>query len=58
MRRVSQLVRLYHLKHGTADMQIQISLITGVAVGFEFAEDEEGPFFVIDIGIIRIIVMY
>jgi hypothetical protein len=39
-------------------MQVQINLIAGVAFGFEFAQDEEGPFFVIDIGIIRIIVMY
>lgn len=39
-------------------MSITVGLIAGVAFGFEFAEDEEGPFFVLDIGVVRIIVMY
>lgn len=58
MRRVNPHVRLFHSKHGTADMAITVGLIAGVAFGFEFAEDEEGPFFVLDIGIVRILVMY
>jgi len=39
-------------------MQIGIGLITGFMFGFEFAEDDEGPIFVIDIGIVRIVVLY
>jgi hypothetical protein len=39
-------------------MQIGIGLITGFCVGFEFAEDDEGPIFVVDLGIVRIVVMY
>jgi len=58
MRRVAQRAKRYRLKHGTADMQIGIGLITGFCVGFEFAEDDEGPIFVVDLGIVRIVVMY
>jgi uncharacterized membrane protein (Fun14 family) len=58
MKRVAQRAKRYRLKHGTADMQIGIGLITGFMFGFEFAEDDEGPIFVIDIGIVRIVVLY
>lgn len=36
-------------------MNIELSLINGVAVGLEFAQTGEGKFFVLDLLIVRIL---
>lgn len=39
-------------------MTIELSLITGVAVGLEFVETEEGRSAVLDLFVLRILISY
>ena len=36
-------------------MSVELTLISGVAVGLEFVETEEGRFFVLDLLIVRLL---
>jgi hypothetical protein len=58
MRKVNRLVKHFHLKHGTVDMQVECHLIPGFMIGFEFAEEDGETFFVLDVGIIRLLFVY
>ena len=39
-------------------MSIELSLISGVAVGLEFVETEEGRFAVLDLLVLRFLISY
>jgi hypothetical protein len=36
-------------------MKVEFYLITGFAIGFEYANLDEGQYFVLDLGIVRIL---
>jgi hypothetical protein len=39
-------------------MQIECCLIPGFMIGFEFAEEDGETFFVLDVGIVRLLFVY